>query len=73
MYVPGESLEDIVGFVHEATRRQAELAEQLEAFHRSGNGAGTATVSTQLKRLIVDIHAALSTLEDLSRPGRWVE
>ena len=72
MYAPGESLEDIVGFVHEATRRQVELSEQLAAFHRSGNGAGTATVSAQLKRLIVDIHSALSTLEDLERQGKWV-
>jgi hypothetical protein len=73
MYVPGESLEDIAGFVQEGTRRQAELAEQLTAFQRAGNGAGTATVSAQLKRLIVDIHSALSTFEDLSRNGKWVE
>lgn len=72
MYAPGESLEDIVGFVEEATRRQVELAEQLTAFHRAGNAAGTATASTQLKRLIVEIHSALGTLEDLSRRRKWV-
>lgn len=71
MYAPGESLEDIVSFVQEATRRQVELAEQLTAFHRAGNSAGTATASGQVKRLIVEIHSALSTLEDLTRHRKW--
>jgi hypothetical protein len=72
VYAPGESLEDIVSFVHEATRRQVELSEQLNAFHRSGNGAGAATVSAQIKRLVCDIHSALNTLEDLARQGKWL-
>ena len=73
MYAPGENLHDIVGFVREAARRQVELAEQLAAFQRAGNEAGTATVVTHMKRLIVDVHSALGTLEDLSRKGRWSE
>ena len=73
IYAPDENLQDIVGFVAEATRRQVELAEQLIAFQRSGNRAGAATVSTQLKRIICEIHSALNTLEDLNRAGKWVE
>jgi hypothetical protein len=72
VYAPGENLEDIVSFVHEATRRQVELSEQLAAFHRSGNRAGAATVSAQIRRLICDVHAALNTLEDLARQGKWI-